>query len=148
MPTGIRLPVGVYEKGTILHVVVLWAARLGTGSTVTVTVKTVPVVQLPDVGVTLYVAVDTDVVVLVRVLVTVAVPVPPEAPPVRPVPSIGLAHVYVVPVGIVPVGVYENATAEQVTPVCEVIVATGLTVILTVNVAPVHVPAGETGVTL
>ena len=52
------------------------------------------------------------------------------------------------PVGIEPVGVYENADAEQVTPVWEVIIATGLTTTLTVNIAPVHVPAGDTGVTL
>ena len=36
-----------------------------------------------------------------------------------------------------PVGVYEKATAVQVEPVCEAIVATGLTVTDTVNAAPV-----------
>ena len=57
-----------------------------------VTVNTVPSKQLPDVGVTLYVAVTAAAVVLVSVLVTVAVPVPPDAPPVRPVPNVGVAH--------------------------------------------------------
>ena len=42
-----------------------------------------------------------------------------------------------VPTGIVPVGVYENATAVHVDPVCEAIVATGLIVTDTVNGAPV-----------
>jgi hypothetical protein len=42
-----------------------------------------------------------------------------------------------VPVGIVPVGVYEKARAEQAEPVCEAIVATGLIVTVTVNGAPV-----------
>jgi hypothetical protein len=53
------------------------------------------------------------------------------------VPSVGDAHVYVVPAGIVPVGVYENARSEHAEPVCELIVATGLIVTVTVNGAPV-----------
>ena len=61
-----------------------------TGLTVTVRVKTLPV-HVPDLGVTVYVAVTADAVVLVRVLVTLATPVP-DAPPVRPVPLVGTAH--------------------------------------------------------
>ena len=86
-------PVGVYEKGTVLHIVVPCADKLGTGSTVTVTVNAAPVVQLPDVGVTLYVAVAIEAVVLVSVLVTAGVPVLPDAPPVRPEPNVGDAQV-------------------------------------------------------
>ena len=58
--------------------------------TVTVTVKVLPV-QLPDVGVTLYVAVTDAAVVLVSVPVTIALPVP-DTPPVRPVPIAGAAQ--------------------------------------------------------
>ena len=86
-------------------------------------------------------------VVLVSVLVTVAVPVLPDTPPVVPVPSVGAAHLYVVPAGMTPVGVYEKATVLQVTPVCAVIFATGFTVTVTVNGAPV-VQLPDVGVTL
>jgi hypothetical protein len=68
---------------------------------VAVKVKTEPV-QLPDVGVTLYVAVTAPEVLLVKVPV-IALP-EPDAPPVRPEPIVGLFHAYVVPLGIVPVG--------------------------------------------
>ena len=74
------------------------------GFTVIVTVNTVPFVQLPEVGVTIYVAVAGLTVVLVSVLVTVAVPAP-DAPPVMPLPRVGVPHAYVVPDGITPVGV-------------------------------------------
>jgi hypothetical protein len=116
------------------------------GFTVIVTVNGAPNKQVPEAGVTLKVAVVGLTVVLVSVLVTVAVPVP-DTPPVVPVPSVGVAHLYVVPAGMTPVGVYEKATVLQVTPVCAVIFATGLTVTVTVNGAPVvHVP--DVGVTL
>ena len=77
--------------------------------------------------------------VLVSVLVIVLLPLP-EAPPVRPAPSVGVLHVYVVPVGIVPVGVYEKPTALQEVVACEAIVVTGFTTTLTVKVLPKHVP--------
>ena len=83
--------------------------------------------------------------VLVRVPVTVLCPVP-DTPPVKPVP-VAVAQAYVVVAGMVPVGVYENATAVQVDPVCETIVATGLIVTATVNGAPV-VQIPDVGVTL
>ena len=60
-------------------------------------------VQLPDVGVTLYTAVAAFAVVLVSVPFTSLWPVP-DAPPVMLAP-VGLLHAYVVPAGIVPVGV-------------------------------------------
>ena len=82
----------------------LCAGKTGVGFTVTVTVNTVPFVQLPEVGVTIYVAVvDTDR-LLDKLSLNILLPAP-DAPPVRPAPSVGVLHEYVVPVGIVPVGV-------------------------------------------
>ena len=49
---GIK-PVGVYVNGRFVHIDVVCEAILATGLIVTVTVNTVPVVQIPDVGVTL-----------------------------------------------------------------------------------------------
>ena len=89
----------------VVQVLVLCAVIVADGFTVIVTVNALPSKQVPDAGVTLYVAVTCAAVVLFSVLVTVAVPVPPDAPPVRPTPKVGAAHLYVVPVGIVPVGV-------------------------------------------
>ena len=74
------------------------------GFTVTVTVNTLPLVHTPDAGVTLYVAVTAVAVVLVRLSFNTVLPVP-ELPPVSPVPSVGDDQAYVVPPGIVPVGV-------------------------------------------
>ena len=91
-------------KDTPVHWLVLCAVIAVPGSTVTVTVNTVPFVQLPEVGVTIYVAVvDTDR-LLDRLSLNMLLPAP-DAPPVRPAPSVGVLHEYVVPVGIVPVGV-------------------------------------------
>ena len=133
-------------NGTVVQLDVLCAGIVAIGFTVIVTVNTVPNKQLPEVGVTTYVAVTADAVVFVSVLVTVAVPVP-DAPPESAGSNVGAAHEYVVPAGIVPVGVYENARAEQADPVCETIVATGLIVTVTVNTAPV-VQLPDVGVTL
>ena len=64
----------------------------------------VPNKQLPEVGVTVYVAVDTTDRLLDSVLVTVPL-LDPDEPPVMPEPSVGVPHEYVVPDGITPVGV-------------------------------------------
>ena len=63
-----------------------------------------------------------------------------------PVP-VGADHEYVVPPGIVPVGVYEKATPlhEGVASACEAIVITGFMVTEVVKAAPAQVP--EVGVT-
>ena len=75
------------------------------GFTVTVTVKAVPV-HVPDVGVTLYVAVSATAAVLVRLSFTVLCPVCAPALPERAACIAGVDQAYVVPVGmIVPVGV-------------------------------------------
>ena len=52
--------------------------------------------------------------------------------------------------GIVPIGVYENATPlhTAVTSFCDPMVAAGFTVTLTVNAVPAQLPDGEVGVTL
>jgi hypothetical protein len=52
-----------------------------------------------------------------------------------------------VPTGIVPVGVYEKFTALHVVPLCELIVAIGLTVTVTLNARPVQL-LDRDGVTL
>jgi hypothetical protein len=62
------------------------------------------------------------------------------------VPNEGVAHAYAVPAGIVPVGAYENVALLHAVVLCEAMIAAGLTVTVTVKVAPVHVP--EVGVTL
>ena len=74
------------------------------GFTVTVTVNTAPVVHVPEVGVTLYVAVSATAAVLFSVPFTVLWP-DADAPPDRSACIAGVLHAYVVPVVIVPVGV-------------------------------------------
>ena len=74
-----------------------------TGFTTTLTVKALPM-QVPDVGVRLYAAVTGPADVLVstsfRVLCEDSAPLLPE----KPMP-VGVLHEYVVPAGMMPVGV-------------------------------------------
>jgi hypothetical protein len=146
VPPGI-VPVGVYEKGTPVQVEpaceVIELPPAGT--TVAVSVNCVVAHPFPGVAVTLvYVAVRLPGPGLLSVLVTLDAPAP-AAPPVTPGWSVGKLHVYVVVPGIVPVGVYENATPLVTPVVCEAIAATGLMVTDTVKTAPPHVPdVGET----
>lgn len=87
-----------------LHVDVLWPVRTGVGFTVTVTVNAAPL-QLPAVGVTLYVAVTEFVVTLVNSPLR-SVWADAANPPERPTLNVGVLQAYVVPAGmIVPVGV-------------------------------------------
>ena len=102
VPEGI-VPVGVYVKPIVVQMLVLWAVIVAFGSTDTVTVNAEPV-QLPVVGVIVYVAVSTPDVALVSVPFSVFWP-DADAPPVTPASVAGLDHEYVVPVPIVPVGV-------------------------------------------
>ena len=105
--------------------------------------------QLPDFGVTRYVA------VLVIFVVLPNIPnIPPTAdtcaaPPVIPVP-VGALHVNVVPDGITPfvtsVGVILKNTPLHVVVLIGVTLAYGLILTVTVNVAPVQLP--DTGVTV
>ena len=69
VPAGTIFPppsVGVTVKAPPLQIVAVWLVTDGCGLTVTVTVKLLPV-QLPDVGVTVYVNVADALVVLVSV---------------------------------------------------------------------------------
>ena len=118
------------------------------GFTVTVTVNTVPVVQPPEVGVTLYVAVSATATAFVRVSFSVLWAVCAPAVPDRSACQMTdqCSQSYVVPVGIVPVGLYENPAVLHDDVVCDAIVATGFTTTLTVNTTPVQLP--ELGVTL
>jgi len=143
VPAGI-VPVGLYVNGTVLHVVVACELIVAAGFTTTLTVNAAPV-QMPELGVTLYTAVAAFAVVLVSVPVRVALPAAPEAPPVMFAPA-GVLHAYVVPVGIVPVGVYVKPTVVQLVVLCAVTIAAGLTVTVTVKAVPVQLP--ELGVTL
>ena len=90
MPAGTRPLVtstGVTENAEALHDVDVMAVTAGFGLTVIVTVKVDPT-QVPDVGVTVYVAVCAELVGLVSVPVMLAgVPTlaaPPVIPPVTP----------------------------------------------------------------
>ena len=89
----------------VVQVVVLCEAIVATGFTTTLTVKTAPV-QLPggEVGVTLYIAVAAFAVVLVSASFNVLWPVSAPPLPVMLMP-VGVLQAYVVPKGIVPVGV-------------------------------------------
>ena len=89
------MPLVVFTGDTVKPVALQTVAVIfviaGRGLTVTVTVKAAPT-QLPDVGVTLYVAVCGVFVGLVRLPVMLAAAAP-AAPPVRPPVTTGAAHV-------------------------------------------------------
>ena len=74
----------------------------------------------------------------------------PGAPPVIPPVTTGAAQLYVVPAGTMPLipfaGVEVKVASLQITFVIGVIAGTGLTVTITVKVAPVHIP--DNGVTV
>jgi hypothetical protein len=82
---------GVTVKAAALQADVVIAVTAGTGLMVTVTVKVDPV-QLPAVGVTVYVAVCGVLVGLVKLPLMLAAAVP-AAPPVRPPVTTGAAQV-------------------------------------------------------
>ena len=116
------------------------------GLSVTTTLNCAPT-QLPDVGVTRYVAVRTSFTVFNNVPLIVNWPVA-DAPPVKPLPN-GELHAYVVPDGttFVADGVTAKATLPQVTAVNATICAFGFTPTFNVNVAPTQLPDGEVGTT-
>src|SRR5215472_6415557 len=147
-PGTISVPLtGVTLKLPPLQIVCVCAAMVGTGLTVTVTVKVEPV-QLPDVGVTVYVAVCAVLVGLVSVPVILAWLVP-AAPPVMPPVTVGADHVYVVPPGTISVpftGVTLKLPPLQMICACAAMVGVGLTVTVTVKVEPVQLP--DVGVTV
>ena len=118
-----------------------------TGFTVIVTVKTFPV-QLPEVGVSVYVMVRAILLVLIKVAVISTALVPVTAPVIAV--AVGADQEYVVPAGNVPftplVGVTVINTPLQVVAVIGVVSALGLMVIVVVKAAPTQEP--EVGVTV
>ena len=127
--------VGVILKNTPLHVVVLIAVICASGFKFTVTEKEAPV-QDPDVGVTIYVAVTTLIVVFVKVPVIELTLDACDNPPVNPTP-VGVVQVYVVPAGTMPfvpfTGLTVNNTPPQLVVLIGVITAVGLIVTVKVN---------------
>ena len=73
-------------------------------------------------------------------------------PPPIPADIVGAVQEYVVPAGTMPfemfAGLTVNADSLQTVAVMAVIDGLGFTVTVTVNDGPVHVPAGEVGVTV
>ena len=138
---------GVAVNEMPLHTAAVIAVIEGFGLTVTVTVNVLPA-QPPDVGVTVYVAVCALLVGLVSV--PVMDDPDPATPPVIPPVTAGAVQVYVVPAGTTPfvpfAGVAVNAVALHTVAVIGVIEGCGLTVTVTVNVLPTHVP--DVGVTV
>ena len=140
--------VGVTVNNTPLQLTPVIAVTLAVGLIVTVTAKLAPV-QVPDTGVTVYVALCWIFVGLnnVPLMFTAFEPVDP---PVNPPVTTGALQLYKVPAGTTPfvplVGVTVNNTPLQLTPVIAVTLATGLIVTVTAKLAPVQVP--DTGVTV
>ena len=138
---------GIVVKLPPLHIVAVRSLTAGTGLTVTVTVNVRPV-HGPETGVTVYVAVPAELPVLVSAPVMLG---PAPADPAETVPVItGAFQLYVVPAGTTPsmplVGLATNVAPLQIALVMAFIAGLGLTVIDTVNVAPVQLP--DTGVTV
>ncbi len=133
---------GVELKTTPLQTVAVIVVMDGDGFTVTVIVNGVPA-QLPEVGVTVYVAVCAVFVGFVNVPV-ILVAVVPEAPPVIPPVTVGDDQLYVVLAGTTPfivlTGVELKATPLQTAAVIAVITGDGFTVTVNVNGVPAHVP--------
>src|SRR5258706_4714319 len=121
---------------------------VGVGSTFTVTVNVFPV-QLPDAGVTVYVAVCTVPVGLFKVPLMFDALLP-AAPPVIPPVTVGADQLYVVPAGTIPfvtfAGVTVNPIPLHTVEVIAFITGVGFTVTVTVNVEPAQVP--DVGVTV
>lgn len=138
---------GVAVNASPLQIVAVITVIEGFGLTVTVTVNVGPV-QLPDVGVTVYIAACGEFVVFISAPLTDAAPLP-GAPPVKPDPD-GGDHVYVVPTGTIPLviltGVTENPASLHTELIIGTIAGFGFTVTVTVKFVPVQLPAA--GVTV
>ena len=141
---------GVTVKVPSLQITAVMALIAGLGLTVTVIVNGVPV-QLPDLGVTEYVAVSGPLVLLVSVPLMLAAFVPAE-PPEIPASTVGADHVKVVPEGMIPsvpsTGLTVKLLPLQMAGVKLFTAGIGLTVTVTVKSFPVHGPSGDTGVTV
>lgn len=132
-----------------LQVTVVIGVTIAVGSTVTVRVNGWLIPQ-PVFGVTIYVAVTAELVILLSVPVTEVTSLACDTPPVKPVP-VGVDQVYKVPAGTIPLvpftGITVKLTPLQIVVVMALILATGL--IATINVNGVAFPQlGVTGVTI
>ena len=142
---------GLVVNAVALQIVAVCAGISGFGFTVTTTVNVAPG-QLPDNGVTVYVAVCATFVILVNVPDIEDCPVP-VAPPVKPPVTTGKGQEYVVPAAMIfpfPVtGVTVKVLPLQTGVVSLATVGFGLTVTVMMNLAPRQVPAApDTGVTV
>ena len=133
---------GVTLNSIPLQALVLIAVITAVELTVTVTVNVTPV-QLPDNGVTIYVAVCAILSELVNVPLTFSWPLAPE-PPLNPAVTPGDDQLYVVPAGTIPlltsVGVTVKADPLHVTVLIAVTVALGLRLTVTLNTEPKQLP--------
>ncbi len=140
--------VGLTVNNTPLQLTAVIALITAVGLMVTVTVNAAPV-QLPDNGVTIYVAVCAVFVGLVKLPLINDAFVALDKPVIPPV-TVGTDQLYKVPAGTIPfvllVGLTVNVTPLQLTVVIALITAVGLMVTVTVNVAPVQLP--DNGVTI
>jgi hypothetical protein len=119
----------------------------GLGLTVTMIEKSSPV-QVPEEGVTVYMAVWAEFVGFVRVQVN-EVPLP-EFPPVTPPVTVGADQTYVVPAGTTPLVMLTGDTVSvaslQAEELIGAIAGLGFTVTITEKSTPVQNP--EVGVTV
>jgi hypothetical protein len=148
VPAGTRPLVtfaGVTVKAVPLQTTFVIKVTAGFGFTVTVTVKVLPE-QLPDSGVTVYVAVAGALVMLVSVWLILTCGAACAPLPVIDASGLrtGAPQVYVVPPGTVPsvpfAGAAVNVPSLQMDVAMLLIVGFGLTVMVTVKVLPVQLP--------
>ena len=129
--------VGLTVNATPLQLTELIAVITAVGLIVTVNVNVDPI-QVPVIGVTVYVAVLAIFVVFVKPPLILATATPCEAPPVNPVP-VGAVHVYKVPTGTTPsntsVGLILNTNPLHTVVVIALMIPTGLIVTVTVKEA-------------
>ena len=144
VPVGIMVVGAAFEGAVVnavpLQIVAVWFGTTGLGLMVATTVNVAPV-QLPLVGVTVYVAVCAILVGLASVPLILACPVA-NAPPVKLPVTVGALHAYVVPDGTMSppplLGVNVKPIPLHVLAVLFVIVAFGLTVSVNDFVDPVQ----------
>ena len=127
--------VGLTVNATPLQLTELIAVITAVGLIVTVNVNVDPI-QVPVIGVTVYVAVLAIFVVFVKPPLILATATPCAAPPVNPVP-VGAVQVYKVPTGTTPsntsVGLILNTNPLHTVVVIALMIPTGLIVTVTVK---------------
>ena len=147
MPFVILL--GVTVNVVPLHIVALIGVTSGVGFTYTVTVNIAPT-QLPDFGITLYVAVSIALVRFSKLPVIIVGLSVAESPPVIVPDTLGINQLYTVLPGTMPLPGFVGVTTK-VTPLHTVVLigvtsGVGFTYTVTVNIAPTQFP--DFGITL